>query len=87
MILQDMTQAELIAAFQAQQATIAKLQATRQGKLTCKVSAKGAVSVYGFGRWPVTLYKSQWERLARSIGEITAFVEANADLLATKAEA
>ena len=33
------------------------------GKLTCKVSEKGAVSVYGFGRFPVTLYAEQWERV------------------------
>jgi hypothetical protein len=33
------------------------------GKLTCKVSEKGGVSVYGFGRFPVTLYAEQWERV------------------------
>ena len=33
------------------------------GKLTYKVSEKGAVSVYGMGRFPVTLYVEQWERL------------------------
>ena len=32
-------------------------------KLTYKVSGKGAVSVYGMGRFPVTLYAEQWERL------------------------
>ena len=30
-------------------------------KLTCKVSQKGGMSVYGLGRWPVTLYRSQWQ--------------------------
>ncbi len=33
------------------------------GKLTYKVSEKGAVSIYGMGRFPVTLYVEQWERL------------------------
>ncbi len=33
------------------------------GQLTYKVSSKGAVSVYGMGRFPVTLYAEQWERL------------------------
>ena len=33
------------------------------GELTYKVSGKGAVSVYGMGRFPVTLYAAQWERL------------------------
>ncbi len=33
------------------------------GQLTLKVSSKGAVSVYGMGRFPVTLYAEQWERL------------------------
>lgn len=85
MILQDMSQAELIAAFQASQAENARLKACRgNGKLTLKVSAKGAVSVYGMGKWPVTLYKTQWERLLQHSAEITAYINANADLLATK---
>ena len=33
------------------------------GNLYCRVSAKGAVSVYGMGQWPLTLYAAQWERL------------------------
>lgn len=36
---------------------------TKKGGLYCKVSAKGAVSVYGLQRMPVTLYVEQWERL------------------------
>jgi hypothetical protein len=38
-------------------------EAPRRGTLYCKVSAKGAVSVYGLQRMPVTLYVEQWERL------------------------
>lgn len=55
-----------------------------QGKITLKVSAKGAVSVYGLGRWPVTLYASQMERLLKTAPEIEAFMQANKELLTTK---
>lgn len=70
---------------EAMAALVMKLQVQRKPtKLTLKVSAKGAVSVYGFGKWPVTLYKSQWERLIESIEEVKAFLEVNDGLLATK---
>ena len=42
-----------------------------------KVSEKGAVSVYGMGRFPVTLYKEQWLRLLDTAAEIRAFIAAN----------
>lgn len=76
-VLQDMTQDQLIAMVQ-------KLQSARQSKLTIKVSAKGAISIYGFGKWPVTLYRSQMERLMAAKDEVMAFIDANEDLLATK---
>ncbi len=73
-----MTEAEKFALFQ-------KLQAARKAqKLTLKVSAKGAVSVYGMGKWPVTLYSGQWERLLESAQEIRDFIEANSDVLSSK---
>lgn len=53
--------------------------------LTIRVSAKGAISVYGLGQWPVTLYASQWERLLSEADAIRAFAKANASKLATKA--
>lgn len=62
----------------------AKLRAARQGKLTLKISDKGALSVYGMGRWPVTLYRGQWERLFDNAAQIKAFIEANADSLSVK---
>ena len=49
-----------------------------------KVSEKGAVSVYGLGRFPVTLYKEQWLRLLAMGEEIKAFIEANDERLKTK---
>src|SRR5260370_40396235 len=42
-----------------------------------KVSEKGAVSVYGMGRFPVTLYKEQWLKLLNSADEIRAFSDKN----------
>lgn len=60
------------------------LRKARQGKLSLKVSDKGAVSVYGMGKWPVTLYRSQWERLLASKEQIEAFIIANSDVLTVK---
>ena len=85
-ILQDMSQAELLAMVEAQQRQIEALRLSKQGKLTLKVSEKGALSVYGMGRWPVTLYKSQWQRLLATVPQIEAFLEAHAADLADKAE-
>ena len=42
-----------------------------------KVSEKGAVSIYGTGRFPVTLYKEQWLRLLDMANDIRAFIAAN----------
>ena len=81
-ILQNLTQAaEIIAALEA------KLAAANQPKaITLKVSEKGALSIYGLGRFPVTLYASQAERLfsAPVQAQIAAFLKANANLLARK---
>ena len=65
----------------------AENEALKKGKekgLSLKVSDKGGVSVYGLGRFPVTLYKEQWLRLLDMSDEIRNFIEANADKLKTK---
>ena len=49
-----------------------------------KVSEKGAVSVYGMGRFPVTLYKEQWIKLLDMAAEIRAFIAANETKLKAK---
>ena len=49
-----------------------------------KVSEKGAVSVYGMGRFPVTLYKEQWLRLLDMSSEIRDFITANESQLKAK---
>jgi hypothetical protein len=52
--------------------------------LTLKVSEKGAVSLYGVGRFPVTLYKEQWSKILAMSEEIEAFIRDNDHLLKTK---
>ena len=52
--------------------------------LSLKVSQKGAVSVYGMGRFPVTLYKEQWLRLLDMADEIRTFIDENDSQLKTK---
>lgn len=59
-------------------------QASAPKALTLKVSDKGALSVYGLGRFPVTLYRGQWERLLAHKDAIERFIAANAKLLTTK---
>ena len=49
-----------------------------------KVSEKGALSIYGMGRFPVTLYKEQWLKLLDMSAEIHAFITANETQLKTK---
>jgi hypothetical protein len=49
-----------------------------------KVSEKGALSVYGMGRFPVTLYKEQWLKLLGMADEIRSFIEANEAKLKAK---
>jgi hypothetical protein len=49
-----------------------------------KVSEKGGVSVYGLGRFPVTLYKEQWERLLTMTDDIRTFIAEHAAELKTK---
>ena len=49
-----------------------------------KVSEKGAVSIYGMGRFPVTLYKEQWLKLLDMAADIRSFIAANEAQLKTK---
>ena len=71
-----------MAKLEAENAALRKSQAS---KLKLKVSEKGGVSVYGLGRFPVTLYRSQWETVLGEVETIRAFIEANTDRLAVKA--
>ena len=63
-----------------------RLKARRSaGEITLRVSEKGAVSVYGLGRFPVTLYQEQWEKLLNHVEQIRAFIADNRDHLKRKA--
>ena len=64
----------------------AALKATKPapGALSFKVSNKGAVSVYGLGRFPVTLYVGQWERLLAVVPQLGQFIEDHRSELKTK---
>jgi len=48
-----------------------------RGQMSLKVSEKGALSVYGLGRFPVTLYREQWEKLLGMAEEIRDFIRDN----------
>ena len=66
------------------EALVAQMAAAKHKALALKVSEKGAVSLYGMGRFPVTLYAGQWERLLEARGQIEAFIEANRASLSVK---
>jgi hypothetical protein len=63
----------------------ARLKGQQSRGLNLKVSEKGALSVYGLGRFPVTLYKEQWIRLLALADDIKAFIKDNETQLKTKA--
>ena len=68
----------------AENEALKKQQAAKRGRLWLKVSEKGGLSVYGLGRFPVTLYVEQWEHLLAFTDEIKRFIEENRDKLKTK---
>lgn len=75
--------AAALAALQAENAAL-KAKGAAGNKLTMKVSEKGALSIYGLGRFPVTLYRNQWERLLAQAEVIKTFMKDNAVRLTTK---
>ena len=60
------------------------LKARSRRGITLKVSEKGGVSVYGLGRFPVTLYKEQWTKLLELAEDIRIFIRENDAQLKTK---
>jgi hypothetical protein len=60
------------------------LKKRRSSSVSMKVSEKGAVSVYGLGRFPVTLYQEQWNKLLSMADEIKQFIAENKDKLKVK---
>ncbi len=78
----DDVQAEL-ARLKAENERLKRQQAS---PLSLKVSQKGALSVYGLGRFPVTLYKEQWARLLENAEDIRTFLEEHDSELKAKKE-
>ena len=64
-----------------------RLGAKQSGKLEFKVGDKGGVSVYGLGRFPVTLYYEQWIKLLDAKEDLVAFLEANKSRLKLRPQA
>ena len=63
-----------------------RLKSQRGRSVGLKVSEKGGVSVYGLGRFPVTLYKEQWTKLLAMSDEIKAFIKEHDGELKAKGE-
>ena len=63
-----------------------RLKAGHNRSMSLKVSEKGGVSVYGLGRFPVTLYKEQWAKLLDMAQEIRAFIKENEGRLKSKGD-
>ncbi len=76
--------AEIARLTAANEALKTKAKNTVKRGLSFKVSLKGAVSVYGMGRFPVTLYATQWTKLFGAATDIATFIEENKSKLAVK---
>ena len=68
---------ELKAEIERLRAENENLKKPARGQTSLKVSEKGALSVYGMGRFPVTLYREQWEKLLSMSDQIREFILAN----------
>ena len=75
---------ELRAEIERLRAENESLKRPARGQTSLKVSEKGALSVYGLGRFPVTLYREQWEKLLGMADEIRTFIQKNDNLLKKK---
>ncbi len=75
---------ELQAEIERLRAENESLKKPGRGQMSLRVSEKGALSVYGLGRFPVTLYREQWEKLLGMAGEIREFITSNDHLLKKK---
>jgi hypothetical protein len=61
-----------------------KKTSTKRQEISLKVSEKGALSLYGLGRFPVTLYKEQWLKVLERADEIKGFIAENNERLKSK---
>lgn len=77
---------EKLARLEAENQALKKQVDRKSGELRLKVSEKGGLSIYGLGRFPVTLYKEQWVRLLDHADAIKSFLKDNDQLLKAKQE-
>ena len=75
---------EKLARLEAENQALKKQVDRKPGELRLKVSEKGGLSIYGLGRFPVTLYKEQWNRLLDHADEIREFLKSNDQQLKAK---
>ena len=75
---------EIMAKLIASQAEIDRLKASKVRTCSLKVTEKGGLSVYGLGRFPVTLYRQQWERLLDQAVTIREFINTHQGELSVK---
>jgi len=78
------TEEEMKAEIERLRAENESLKKPARGQLSLKVSEKGALSVYGMGRFPVTLYREQWEKLLAMSDQIREFIQQNDHALKKK---
>jgi len=78
------TEEQLKAEIERLRAENEALKKPTRGQMSLKVSEKGALSVYGLGRFPVTLYREQWEKLLGMADQIRQFIQDNTHLLKKK---
>ncbi len=81
-----MNEAELKAELERLKAENDRLKSGHARGVSLKVSEKGGVSVYGLGRFPVTLYKEQWTKLLDMADDIRAFIRENESRLKAKGD-
>jgi hypothetical protein len=79
-----MNEAEMKAELERLRAENAQLKTKDKPGISLKVSEKGALSLYGMGRFPVTLYKEQWLRVLEQADQIKAFIAENDSKLKAK---
>jgi hypothetical protein len=78
------TEEELQAEIERLRSENEALKKPARGQMSLKVSEKGALSVYGLGRFPVTLYREQWEKLLAMADQIRQFIQDNTNQLKKK---
>jgi hypothetical protein len=79
--MSDQTKEELLARIAELEK---KAEGRKKGTLEFRVGEKGGVSVYGLGRFPVTLYYEQWIRLLEAAPDLRTFLEENKSRLKLK---